>query len=185
MADSTFDKIDYTESPLPKDEYDSCSFLNCDFSNSDLSEVIFMECEFENCNLSMAKLRKTALQDIKFLNCKMLGLHFDDCNPFGISVSFENCNLSHSSFYQNKLKKTIFDNSKLQEVDFTECDLTGSVINNCDLLNATFDRTNLEKADLRTSFNYSISPETNRIKNARFSLSGIAGLLDKYDIEIE
>jgi uncharacterized protein YjbI with pentapeptide repeats len=115
----------------------------------------------------------------------MLGLHFEDCNPFGLSVSFQNCNLSHSSFYQNKLKKTKIENSKLHEVDFTECDLTGSVFDNCDLMNATFDRTNLEKADFRTSFNYSISPETNRIKKARFSLSGIAGLLDKYDIEIE
>lgn len=75
--------------------------------------------------------------------------------------------------------------SKLHEVDLTECDLTGSFFDYCDLLNATFDRTNLEKADFRTSFNYSISPETNRIKKARFSLSGIAGLLNKYDIEIE
>jgi uncharacterized protein YjbI with pentapeptide repeats len=144
-----------------------------------------MECEFENCNLSMAKMTKTALRDIKFLNCKMLGLHFEDCNPFGLAVSFENCNLSHSSFFRNKLKKTTFNNLKLHEVDFTECDLTGSVFDNCDLMNATFDRTNLEKADFRTSFNYSISPETNRIKKARFSLSGIAGLLYKYDIEIE
>jgi len=58
MVDSTFDKIDYTENPLPKGEYESCSFLNCDFSDSNLSEVIFMECEFENCNLSMAKLKR-------------------------------------------------------------------------------------------------------------------------------
>jgi fluoroquinolone resistance protein len=53
------------------------------------------------------------------------------------------------------------------------------------MVDSTFDRTNLEKADFRTSFNYSISPESNRIKKARFSLSGIAGLLDGYDIEIE
>jgi len=39
--------------------------------------------------------------------------------------------------------------------------------------------------DFRTSVNYSLDPERNRIKKARFSLSGIAGLLDKYDIEID
>jgi len=33
--------------------------------------------------------------------------------------------------------------------------------------------------------NYSIDPELNKIKKARFSTQGIAGLLDKYDIEIE
>jgi len=32
--------------------------------------------------------------------------------------------------------------------------------------------------------NYSIDPEKNKIKKARFSTAGIAGLLDKYDIEI-
>ena len=65
------------------------------------------------------------------------------------------------------------------------CDLTGCVFNNCDLTKATFENTIIEKADFRTSFNYSINPEINRIKKAKFSLSGIAGLLDKYDIEID
>jgi fluoroquinolone resistance protein len=43
----------------------------------------------------------------------------------------------------------------------------------------------LEKADFRTSNGYSIDPEMNRIKKAKFSLEGVAGLLDKYDIEVE
>jgi uncharacterized protein YjbI with pentapeptide repeats len=63
--------------------------------------------------------------------------------------------------------------------------LTSSVFDNCDLARATFDQTILEKADFRTSYNYSIHPETNRIKKAKFSLSGIGGLLDRYDIEID
>ena len=115
----------------------------------------------------------------------MLGLRFEDCNEFGLSFSFENCTLDHSSFYQTKLKKTLFNNSKLQEVDFTGCDLNSSVFNNCDLTRTTFENTVLEKADFRTSFNYSIDPEINRIKKAKFALVGIAGLLEKYDIEIE
>jgi fluoroquinolone resistance protein len=48
-----------------------------------------------------------------------------------------------------------------------------------------FNRTNLEKCDFRTAFDYSIDPETNRLKNARFSTSGISGLLDKYNLIIE
>jgi fluoroquinolone resistance protein len=47
-----------------------------------------------------------------------------------------------------------------------------------------FDHTILEKADLRSSYNYSFDPEINRIKKAMFSLQGIPGLLNKYDIEI-
>jgi uncharacterized protein YjbI with pentapeptide repeats len=115
----------------------------------------------------------------------MLGLHFENCNKFGLSVSFDNCNLSHSSFYQLKLKMTTFKNSNFHEVDFTECDLTGSVFDSCDFMKATFENSIIEKADFRTSFNYSIDPEKNRIKKAIFSLTGIAGLLDKYDIEID
>jgi len=80
---------------------------------------------------------------------------------------------------------TTFVNSQLQEVDFTECDLTSSILKNCDLMYATFDKTNIEKADLRFSYNYNINPENNRIKKAKFSLQGVIGLLGKYDIIID
>jgi uncharacterized protein YjbI with pentapeptide repeats len=100
-------------------------------------------------------------------------------------VSFENCNLSHSSFFKTNFRKNLFKNLKLHEVDFTESDLSGSVFDNCDFNRATFENTNLEKSDFRSSFNYSIEPEKNRIRKAIFSLSGIPGLLGKYDIEID
>jgi hypothetical protein len=41
-----------------------------------------------------------------------------------------------------------------------------------------------EKADLYSSYHYSINPEKNRIRKARFSKAEIAGLLNQYDIEI-
>lgn len=72
-----------------------------------------------------------------------------------------------------------------QETDFSETELTLSVFDNCDLERAIFDRTNLEKADFRTSWHYSIDPTINRIRKARFSKDGIAGLLNRYDIRIE
>jgi uncharacterized protein YjbI with pentapeptide repeats len=72
----------------------------------------------------------------------------------------------------------------LQEVDFSEADLNSSIFDNCDLMRATFENTILEKVDLRTSYNYSLDPELNRIRKAKFSMSGIVGLLNKYDIEI-
>jgi uncharacterized protein YjbI with pentapeptide repeats len=84
-----------------------------------------------------------------------------------------------------KLKKTGFNNCNLQEADFTETDLTSSVFENCDLYRTVFYGTILEKADFRSSFNYSFDPERNRIKKARFSRLGVTGLLEKYNIEIE
>ena len=38
---------------------------------------------------------------------------------------------------------------------------------------------------MRTAYNYAIQPDSNRIKKARFSLQGVRGLLEKYDIVIE
>ncbi len=93
--------------------------------------------------------------------------------------------LNNSSFYKTKIKNTSFKNTQLQEADFTECDLTNSLFDNCDLARTTFDATIIEKADFRTSYNYSIDPEINRIKKAKFSIPGISGLLDKYDLEID
>ena len=84
-----------------------------------------------------------------------------------------------------KLKKTLFKNSKISEADFTDTDLTRSIFMNCDLQRTIFKNTNLEGVDFSTSFNYSIDPDSNRIKKARFSRQGLAGLLDKYDIEID
>lgn len=180
----TFKKMDYTAEALPKGEYEDCRFIDCEFSGSDLSEVKFVDCSFENSNLSLATLSGTVFRDVHFKDCKMLGMYFEHCNPFGLSMGFENCLLNNTSFYEIKIKRTVFKNCSLQETDFAECDLTGAVFENCDLAGAQFDHTILEKADLRTATNYSIHPESNRIKKAKFSLPGITGLLDQYDIEI-
>ncbi len=183
--DYTFNNNHFQSEPLNKGEYDNCIFNNCDFSANDLSEINFTECRFINCNLSLCRLTGTAFRDVLFSGCKMLGLHFDNCNEFGLSISFEGCLLNSSSFFRKRIKKMMFKDSNLQEVDFGECDLTGAVFENCDLKNAVFDNTIVEKADFRTSFNYSIDPERNRVRRAKFSVPGVLGLLDKYDIQIE
>jgi len=182
--DKTFDKVDFTEKPLAKGEYESCTFLHCNFSNSDLSGIRFLDCAFTGCNCSLAKLVKTVFGDIKFRDCKMLGLRFDTCDKFGFSIHLESCNLDNSSFFQVKLVKTVFKNTQLRELDFTEADLTGSVFDNWDLAGAVFENTIIEKADFRTSYNFSIDPEINKVKKAKFSLYGLPGLLNKYGIEI-
>ena len=73
----------------------------------------------------------------------------------------------------------------LEEVDFSETELTSAQFTDCDLRSAMFDQTNLEKVDFTTSFNYSIDPEANRIRKAKFSKEGVMGLLAKYDIIVE
>ncbi|HEX6181043.1 MAG TPA: pentapeptide repeat-containing protein, partial [Chitinophagaceae bacterium] len=64
-------------------------------------------------------------------------------------------------------------------------DLTSAIFDNCDLSKTTFDNTILEKTDFRTSHNYSIDPDINKIRKARFSYPGVLGLLGKYDIDVD
>jgi fluoroquinolone resistance protein len=184
IEDQTYSGRSFTQIPLLPAEYTGCKFLNCDFSNADISGIQFHDCEFQSCNLSLVTITKTAFSSVRFKQCKMLGQHYEHCSPFGFSVDFEDCMLDHSSFYRVKMKKSNFKGCKLLEVDFTECDLTSAIFENSDLIGATFEQTMLEKADLRSSFNYIIDPERNRLKKARFSLSGCKGLLTKYGILI-
>jgi len=180
-----FEKASFGKKNPLQGVYEECRFLHCDLAHSDLSGVVFRNCTFENCDLSLVKLHDTGFQEVRFETCKLLGLPFCDCRPLLLEFEFEGCLLKLSVFQRLVVRNTRFTDCDLQEADFTAADLTGSAFINCDLTRTTFERTNLEKADFRTAFNYSINPETNRIRKARFSLAGIAGLLDAYDIEIE
>jgi uncharacterized protein YjbI with pentapeptide repeats len=83
------------------------------------------------------------------------------------------------------MKKTQFIDCSLKEVDFSEVELTEAVFIACDLIGTVFENTVLVKADLRTAINYSIDPERNKLKKARFSFPAAAGLLNKYQLVID
>ena len=184
VEDKTFDKVNFKETVLLKGEYENCIFTTCDFSDTDLSNVKFISCKFDYCNLSMALLGNTAFKNVTFSNSKMLGLRFDHCSPMAFEITVDNCILNQCSFYKMKLKNTVFSSSHFEEADFTEADLTGVVYDNCNLQKTVFEKTILEKADFTTAYNYSLDPEMNRLKKAKFSLNGVGGLLHKYQIEI-
>ena len=180
-----FEKVLYPETGLPGEEFESCTFEKCDFSDADLAGRLFTDCQFIDCNLSMAKVGHTGLRNVSFVNCKVVGVDFTNALPFLFAVSFDRCTLDYSHFIKNRLKKTIFKECSVKDADFTEADLSGASFDECDLTNAVFSHTNLTQADFRTSRNYSINLETNIARKARFSLSGITGLLRQYDLLIE
>ena len=182
--DKVFENISLKEADLTCLEFDNCKFEGCDFSESNLSYSIFTDCVFSNCNLTLCKVVESAFRDTCFGSCKIMGVLFDSCMQSSISISFKESNLSNSSFFKLKMKRTIFEDCILSEVDFSDAILAESSSLNCDLNGSIFNNTNLEKADFRTSFNYSIDPTVNRIKKAKFSIEGSKGLLDKFDIEI-
>lgn len=184
-TDQIFSQTDFTEQLLVGAEFDTCRFENCQFAGVDLTEAKFIDCQFDGCDLSLAVFNNTALRDCHFTNCKLLGLRFDDCRAFGFEVSFQACLLDNASFYGLDLTEMVFKDLRCHGTDFTRCNLTGAVFDDCDLEGALFEQCNLEKADFRTAENYAIHPEVNRLTGAKFSASGLSGLLRGYDIEID
>lgn len=185
IEEQTFQKVDYTTEPLPKAKYEYCSFQSCDFSDSDLSEIKFLETTFTDCNFSNANILKAYFQDISFKNCKLLGLHFETCTPFGFAIQFDHSMVNHASFYQMDLQNCSFKHCQLKGVDFTEADLTGIALIHCNLLDATFERSVLTKADFRNATDYSIDPNQNKIRGAQFSLPEVIGLLKIFGIKVD
>lgn len=185
VTDAEISNENYEEHQLDHTEFEFCTFINCDFSRCNSRYMIFTDCTFTNCNFSSAKIHNASLRDVTFTDCKILGVDFEHCNQLVFKAHFENCRLDFSSFFGFKMKKTMFVNCSLKEADFTQANLTGSVFDACDLGRAIFHNTVAEKVDFRTSFNFSIDPEINRIRKSKFSVYGLKGLLDKYELSIE
>jgi len=185
IEDKVFNGKNFADKALNKGDYELCTFSNCSFSSADLIDINFMECEFLHCDFSMAKIRNTAFKEVIFKGCKLLGLRFESCNPFLLSMNFEDCQLNLSSFFEVTLTDTHFNSCQLIEVDFTSANLSNSVFSHCELSGAIFENTNSEKVDFRTAKHFNIDPNINKIKKAKFSVEGLVGLLQKYDIEIQ
>ncbi|WP_230935650.1 pentapeptide repeat-containing protein [Psychroserpens luteolus] len=109
ISDKTYKNINYTNTNLPKAEYDNCTFINCNFSESYISTISFMDCEFIDCNFSMVKAKDAIFKDVLFNNCKLVGFPFHDCNSFLMSMTFKSSQLNFASFQDLKLKETTFD----------------------------------------------------------------------------
>lgn len=181
----TFEKVIFINKKVSNREFEDCVFKNCDFSNSNFSNNTFMDCEFIDCNLSMTELIGSSLKTVSFRNCKLLGIQFNTCADFMFSVHFQDCILDYSSFANKKMPKTKFNSCSLKDANFTNTDLSVSVFDNCNLDNAIFNDTQLKEVNFLTAYNYKIDPEFNPMKKAKFSVQGIPGLLDKYDIKIQ
>lgn len=163
----------------------ACTFNGCVFQGEDLSSFAFEDCVFDSCNLSLALVAGSAFKNVRFDECKMQGVRFFECSRTILSMRFAKCDLRCCSFEGLALRKTVFEDSSLREVNFARADLAGSSFIRCDLARAEFLRTNLEKADFSTAYNFVLDPDSNRLRKAKFSVYGLAGLLEKYGLEIE
>ncbi len=162
-------------------------FEDCSFKNCDLTAVNFLGCDFSNttfegCNFSMIKLGYIGLDKVHFIGCKMVGSDFSNVKDFLFNARFTECILDYAAFMKKKNRKGRFDKCSLKGADFSEADLTEATFNQCDLSSTVFMNTVLNGANFSTAFNYTIDPDRNALKKAKFSADGLAGLLAKYGI---
>jgi len=184
--DQIYNKQDFSNQKLPARAYDGCTFEYCNFTVADISVITFLDCKFIACDFTKVMMKQTSFRDdCVFENCKLLGANFSNCNSFMFSVAFTGCILSYASFYGFETKNMRFVDCKLMGTDFTDAILTGSEFLKCDLTDAIFDQTNLEKVDFRTAQHFTIDPFNNKLKEAKFSKDGLAGLLTRHNLIIE
>lgn len=164
--------------------FEEYHFIGIDFSQMSLSNWRFSECLFENCNLAGAAIANTAFQNVAFAGCKLLGLPFQTCRDMLFGVHFDQCQLDYASFYGRALPNTRFVGCSLQEVDFTQADLSHAVFQDCELQRAVFQQTRLIGADFSTAHHVQLDPAANEVKQARFSLHSLPGLLAQYELII-
>jgi len=83
------------------------------------------------------------------------------------------------------LKHLTFEDCLIKEANFGEADLTDVKFVRCDLTESDFLHTNLTGADFRTSKNYAINLNDNKVEGAKFTFPEALSLLRSYNIIIE
>ncbi|WP_372775870.1 pentapeptide repeat-containing protein [Mangrovibacterium sp.] len=183
--DETFSNVKFVTEQVKGVEFDGCRFKSCSFESCRLDQSNFVDCHFSDCNFAMAQTNETGLKEVRFENCKLVGLDFSSCTDFLFRVEFVNCQLDFALFTKKNLRQTPFRNCSIREADFSGTNLTAATFAGCDLAGAQFESCIFEKTDFRSAQNFTIDPNRNRMKGARFSRFSLAGLLQNYGLTIE
>ncbi|MCB2378592.1 pentapeptide repeat-containing protein [Hymenobacter sp. BT635] len=184
--ENRFERWDaHTLASHPDPEFEQCHFVGCDFSGAPLGQLRFTDCLFERCNLSSASLAGTGLQNVTFTDCKLAGLQFAAARDFLFEVRFNGCQLHYTSFFGKKMRGTRFVGCSLTDADFTSADLTEAAFQDCTLAGVVFRNTQLTGADFTTASQFTIDPDGNTLTKARFTLTGLLGLVSKYGVIVE
>jgi fluoroquinolone resistance protein len=184
MEEQLVKSKNYSKQSLEEQVFSECTFQGCDFSEAILRNARFSSCRFVNCNLSLVKLDGCRFHDVEWIDCKIVGAEFFKCEKTFFSVTFKNCLLHYCNFSDMNLKGITFCGSKVKECYFTSTHLSGADFTDVDLSGSIFHNCDLSKADFSTAIQYSIDPQNNKVKKAKFSLPEAISLLHGFEITI-
>jgi fluoroquinolone resistance protein len=184
-ADQLFEQGAFPQTGHLETQFNGCTFKNFDLTEVDFTGCDFVKSTFDTCNLSMVKFGHVGFDQVQFNNCKLIGVDFSNTKDFLFNVNFANSILDYAAFMKKKNRKGYFNNCSLKGTDFSEADLTSAIFERCDLNAAVFMRSTLTSANFVTAYNFTIDPEKNLLRKAKFSTDGLAGLLTNYGIVVE
>lgn len=118
FLDKVFEKADLDTDKIIIAEYDQCQFRHVNLNSADLSTCIFIDCLFDECDLSLMKLNNTVFRDVRFVNCKMMGIHFENCNKYGVSFKIDNCLFTPQFFLPHQPEKNRVQESAINRSRF-------------------------------------------------------------------
>lgn len=189
FTDQAFIDVGHQELQLDSVQFQNCVFQQSTFHESEFLNCSFWHCRFEDCDLSLLQIPGTRFRSTEFIKSKVIGIDWTRGDwserVIGKALYFDACELSYSTFLGLELDQFECLNSVCREVDFRETDLTAADFSGTDLEGSIFLNTNLVEADLRLAKNYSISPETNNLSQAKFSFPEAMSLLYNLDINLE
>lgn len=185
LLDQEFRNEIFNDNNTKYKDFENCTFYNCDFRNCTFKTITFIDCNFFDCNFQDTKINYVSLRGVFFNKCNFTNVNFAMTDQVIYEFHFTDCLLDYAKFYALKLKKMKFINCSMIAADFMSSDLTEVLFDNCNLRRAVFIDTIANKADFSTSYDYAFDPEKNKIKKAIFSMEGLKGLLEKYDIVVK
>lgn len=181
-----FKHLKLQETGMEGSKFENCNFDNCNFLGTYLDETSFDGCVFTNCRISLVKItNSTKMQNVRFEKCEILGvlfskskkvispIHFDECHLK--NCDFSDMKLNSSKFIKCLIEGSDFINSELKLASFKKSRLPDTTIQGCTLIDSNF----LHASD------FLINPAENKLFNAKFSASGLIGLVKTFGIKVE
>jgi uncharacterized protein YjbI with pentapeptide repeats len=143
-------------------------FSNASVRALDLKDAMLIDGKIRSVRTDAASMVGTGVRGVEFSNCELGSLHwtggkisrtrFTDCKLLG--AKFENVAMEHVVFTDCKMNyvtlnqvrasgPVMFIRCSLREAEFNGCDMTGSLLDECDLTLATFENRRYAACDFR------------------------------------
>jgi len=175
---------DFSHENLTGNVFYRCTLAGCKFIETILDNTEFENCKFVECNLTNPRIDQALFLDLQFEKSRIMGLSFINCRQMTFDFVFKDCIITNCNFSSLIMKKSRFLKCEITECYFQESNLEEVSFDDSLFRDTMFHKTRLRDASFINSSGYAINPVTNDIRNAKFTVPDVLGLLGGFGIEI-